>query len=599
MPLSRIMSLNRPELPAAITGVLGSTGLGLMMPAFSIAFSSILAVFNGPVDEVSAGARKWSLVFVGIGVGAIISALFQSYSFNYMGQKLAQRVRVLMLGALLRQEVGWYDEDRNSSGVLTSKLSADALSVKGQFGDTMGMLTQNMVTLIAGLIVAFVNGWKLSLVVVACLPVMGIGAYYQAKIQIGSASKEDETFARANQTASEAFTNIKTIAAFGMEGQVAALYAEKLEEPTREAGRRSNTGGIGFGFGQFALFSTYALAFWYGGQLVSKGENSFKEVMLVFFSIFLAAMGMAQAQLYFPDVAKGKAASQRVFSIIDRVPAIDAASQEGLQPLSVHGDVELRDVTFAYPQRPEVKVFRHFNLMVSAGKTVALVGESGSGKSTVVGLIERFYDPLAGAVLLDGRDIRELNLRWLREQIGLVGQEPVLFNMTVSENIRYGRPDASDEQVEAAARAANAHVFISKLPEMYGTKLGEGGVTLSGGQKQRVAIARAIVKDPRVLLLDEATSALDSESESVVQEALDRLMVGRTTVVVAHRLSTVRDADVIAVVSRGKILEQGSHDALMASANSAYARLVRHQMSRGGHTASLRPDRARGQAGKQ
>ncbi|EFN58606.1 hypothetical protein CHLNCDRAFT_34209 [Chlorella variabilis] len=592
VPIKRIVALNKPELPAAVTGMLGSAALGMMMPGFAIAFSSILDTFYGPVEDISSGAQKWSLVFVAIGVGAIVAAMFQSYSFNYMGQKLALRVRVLMFRALLRQEVGWYDEDRNSSGVLSSKLSSDALSVKGQFGDTMGLLTQNLVTLIGGLIVAFTNGWKLSLVVVACLPVMACGAYFHTKMQIQSASKEDDTFAQANQTASEALTNIKTIAAFGMEGQVSELYAKKLRVPTLEARRRSNTAGAGFAFGQFSLFATYSLAFWYGGQLVADGESTFKQVMLVFFSIFLAAMGAAQAQLFFPDVAKGKAATQRVFSIIDRVPKIDAASMEGSQPLAVSGEVELRDVTFAYPQRPEVKVFRHFSLHVPQGKTVALVGESGSGKSTVVALIERFYDPLAGQVLLDGRDIRDLNLRWLREQIGLVGQEPVLFNMTVTENIRYGRPDASDEQVEAAARAANAHTFIARLPEKYGTKLGEGGITLSGGQKQRVAIARAIVKDPKVLLLDEATSALDAESEKVVQDALDRLMVGRTTVVVAHRLSTVRDADVIAVVNRGKIIEQGPHEELMARPAGAYSRLVRHQLTRGGASVRLASRRA-------
>lgn len=208
---------------------------------------------------------------------------------------------------------------------------------------------------------------------------------------------------------------------------------------------------------------------------------------------------------------------------------------------------------------------------------MALVGESGSGKSTVVSLIERFYDPQEGAVLLDGVDIKTLNLQWLRSQIGLVSQEPVLFNMTVADNIRYGRPQASMEEVVAAAKAANAHGFIEALPEGYHTRLGEGSIQLSGGQKQRVAIARAVVKDPKVLLLDEATSALDAESERIVQDALDRLMVGRTTVVIAHRLSTVRDADAIAVVYKGRIVEQGTHTELLEKGGS-YARLVAHQM---------------------
>jgi ATP-binding cassette, subfamily B (MDR/TAP), member 1 len=321
------------------------------------------------------------------------------------------------------------------------------------------------------------------------------------------------------------------------------------------------------------------VAFWYMGLEISRGHSSFEEAFKAFFAIFLAAFGAAQAQAYFPDVARGKAAVQRVFAIIDRRSAIDAADPSGLRPATCEGSVELQNVTFCYPARPEAPVFVDFSLTVPAGKTVALVGESGSGKSTVIQLIERFYDPQAGSVLLDGVDLRQLNLKWLRSYVGLVSQEPVLFNMTVADNIRYGNPGATLEAAVAAAKAANADGFISALPEGYHTRLGEGAIQLSGGQKQRVAIARALLKDPRVLLLDEATSALDAESERVVQAALDRLMHGRTTLVVAHRLSTVRDADSIAVVYKGHIVEQGRHAELVA-AGGAYARLVAHQMSR-------------------
>ena len=232
--------------------------------------------------------------------------------------------------------------------------------------------------------------------------------------------------------------------------------------------------------------------------------------------------------------------------------------------------------TCRYPARPDVLVFDSVSISIPAGKTVALVGESGSGKSTVISLIERFYDPLSGQVLVDGRDIRQLNLKWLRGHIGLVSQEPALFATSIRENILYGKKDASEAEMIAACRAANCHDFISRLPNGYDTQAGERGTQLSGGQKQRIAIARAVLKNPRILLLDEATSALDAESERVVQEALDNLMVGRTTVVVAHRLSTVRHADVIAVVQGGKVVERGRHEQLL-EANGAYASLVRLQ----------------------
>jgi len=583
VPLRRLAQLNRPELPAAIGGLIGSVGMGMLMPVFSLAFSSLIGVFylTSP-DQVESGARKWSLVFTGIGFAAFFASVLQTYCFNFMGQKLGRRVRVMMMQALLRQDVGsFYDDDKNSSGVITSKLSADALAVKGQFSDTMGLITQNLVTLVAGYAIAAVYSWRMMLVITAVMPVLIAAVVIQSKIIISFLSGERETYATANAIASEAFTSIRTVAAFGMEGQVARLYAKQLEGPTKSSKGRIISSGLGFGFFQFMMFGIYSLAFWFAGEEVSAGRSSFVDVLKAFFAIFLSAFSFSQAQMHFPDVAKGQAASRRVFAIIDRVPKIDASSPDGLLPPSCDGKLELKNITFAYPARPAATIFDNFSLVIPAGTTVALVGESGSGKSTIVQLIERFYDPQQGAVLLDNIDIKKLNLHWLRSQIGLVSQEPVLFNMTVADNIRYGKEDASLETVIAAAKAANAHNFISALPEGYETRVGEASIQLSGGQKQRVAIARAVVKDPRVLLLDEATSALDTESEKVVQEALDRLMVGRTTVVVAHRLSTVRDANSIAVVYKGKLVEQGTHTELLAM-SGAYSRLVKHQMLKSG-----------------
>jgi len=295
--------------------------------------------------------------------------------------------------------------------------------------------------------------------------------------------------------------------------------------------------------------------------------------MVVFFSITMAARGMSQSVSGFTEAGDAQIAAASVFELIDRKPAIDATSEDGLKPAKVIGGIELRGVDFVYPHRPNVQIFAKFSLVVPAGEHMALVGESGSGKSTVVALIERFYDPTAGAVLLDGVDIRRLNVRWLRQQIGLVSQEPALFATTIKDNILYGKEGASDAEVDATMHAANAFSFVSKLPDGVLTQVGERGLQLSGGQKQRIAIARAVLRDPKVLLLDEATSALDTESERVVQEALDRVMVGRTTVVIAHRLSTVRHAHCISVIRKGEVVESGSHEQLMERAG-AYAALM-------------------------
>ena len=297
---------------------------------------------------------------------------------------------------------------------------------------------------------------------------------------------------------------------------------------------------------------------------VRDGKMTGGDVMVVLFTTLIGGFELGQAGPKIQAIMQALVAGGRMFKIMDRNSKIDATSDAGTVPVSVSGTIRFEGVHFAYPSRPDITIFRDFNLEIPAGQSIALVGESGSGKSTVVSLIERFYDPLAGKVSLDGEDVAGLQVRWLRDQVGLVSQEPTLFALSIKENIKYGKEGATDAEVEAAAKAANAHNFISALPDGYNTQVGERGIQLSGGQKQRVAIARAMLKDPKILLLDEATSALDAESEKVVQDALDNAMVGRTTVIVAHRLSTVRNANAIAVLQKGKVVEMGTHDELIA-----------------------------------
>jgi len=323
-----------------------------------------------------------------------------------------------------------------------------------------------------------------------------------------------------------------------------------------------------------AGFSSVALVFWYGGVLVFDGRLTVGQLTSFLIYTLTVAMSLGALADVWGDFMRAAGAAERVFELIDREPTIPLTG--GLTPAKVEGRVEYQDVVFAYPARPDAPVLSGVSLTLAPGEAVALVGHSGAGKSTLSHLLARFYDPSSGCIRLDGRDLRELDPSWLRRQVGVVSQEPLLFSSSIADNIRYGRTDATDAQVEAAARAANAHEFISRFPDGYRTKVGERGVQLSGGQKQRVAIARAVLKDPRLLVLDEATSALDAESEHLVQEALDRLLEGRTTLVIAHRLSTVKSADRVVVLDGGRVVQQGTHATLQGEVG-LYRKLLERQ----------------------
>lgn len=380
--------------------------------------------------------------------------------------------------------------------------------------------------------------------------------------------------------AGEGVSNIRTVAAFNAQNKILSLFRQELQIPRRHSLSRSQTSGFLFGLSQLALYGSEALILWYGAHLVRSGVSTFSRVIKVFVVLVVTANSVAETVSLAPEIVRGGESIRSVFSILNRSTRIDSDDPEGEPVDSIRGEIELRHVDFAYPSRPEISIFKDLNIRIRAGQSQALVGASGSGKSSVIALIERFYDPLAGKVMIDGKDIRRLNLKSLRRKIGLVQQEPVLFATTIFDNIAYGKENTTEEEVIEAARAANVHGFVSELPDGYKTPVGERGVQLSGGQKQRIAIARAVLKDPAVLLLDEATSALDAESECVLQEALDRLMRGRTTVLVAHRLSTIRGVDCIGVVQEGRIIEIGSHAELVVRPDGAYSRLLQLQNHR-------------------
>ncbi|KAL5561100.1 hypothetical protein UlMin_030847 [Ulmus minor] len=580
VPLSRLAALNKPEILVLIIGTIAATINGVILPIFGVLVSSVIKTFYEPPHEQKKDSEFWAIMFTVLGIVSLLVIPARGYFFAVAGCKLIQRIRLKCFEKVLHMEVGWFDEPDHSSGVIGARLSADAATVRALVGDALAQMVQNIAAAVAGLLIAFLASWQLAFIILVLLPLIGVNGYIQIKFMKGFSADAKMMYEEASQVANDAVGSIRTVASFGAEEKVMELYRKKCEGPMKTGIRQGLISGVGFGISFFLLFCVYAASFYAGARLVKAGKTTFSDVFRVFFALTMAAMGISQSSSFAPDSSKAKTAAASIFSIIDRKSKIDPSNESGETIENVKGEIQLRHVNFKYPSRPDIQIFRDLSLTIHSGKTVALVGESGSGKSTVIALLQRFYDPDSGHITLDGVELKNLKLKWLRQQMGLVSQEPVLFNDTIRANIAYGKDgEATEAEVIAASELANAHKFISSLNQGYDTMVGERGVQLSGGQKQRVAIARAIVKSPKILLLDEATSALDAESERVVQDALDRVMVNRTTVVVAHRLSTIKNADVIAVVKNGAIVEKGRHDTLINIKDGFYASLVALHMS--------------------
>uniref|UniRef100_A0ACD5WJT9 Uncharacterized protein n=1 Tax=Avena sativa TaxID=4498 RepID=A0ACD5WJT9_AVESA len=574
-PMVRLALLNNPEAPILLLGSLAAVVHGVLLPVFALMLSSAIKSFYKPPDKLKKDTSFWGLMCVVIGIISIISIPVEYFLFGIAGGKLIERIRALSFRSIVHQEVAWFDDPKNSSGGLGARLSIDALNVRRLVGDNLALTIQIISTVVTGVVIAMRADWKLSLIIICVIPLVGLQTYVQVNFLKGFSQDAKMMYEDASQVATDAIISIRTVASFCSENRIATIYDHKCEASMNQGFRTGIVGGIGFGLSFLMMYLTYGLCFYVGGQFVRHGKSNYGDVFEVFFALIFASIGVSQTSAMASDSTKAKVSALSIFSLLDRKSEIDSSNDDGLTLEEVKGNIDFRHVSFKYPTRPDIQIFNDFTLHIPFGKTVALVGESGSGKSTIIAMLERFYNPDSGTISLDGAEIKSLNINWLRAQMGLVSQELVLFNDTIRVNIAYGKDgEVTEEELIAAAKASNAHEFISSLPHGYDTTVGERGIQLSGGQKQRVAIARAILKDPKILLLDEATSALDAESERIVQDALDNVMVGRTTFVVAHRLSTIKGADIIAVLKDGGIVEKGRHEALMNIKDGVYASLV-------------------------
>jgi subfamily B ATP-binding cassette protein MsbA len=503
----------------------------------------------------------------------------QTYYLSATGERAVAGLRRELFDKLLTMPPGFFAERR--TGELTSRLTTDIGLLQSVMSHQIAEFSRQALALIGGVVVLTYMQPRLTFTALGVVPlVVGSAFYFGRRLRKMTTGVQDKV-AEATAVADEALSQIRTVQSFVQEPAERQRYADRILASVWAALVRAEVRGVFFGVLTFATFGGIVFVLWQGGLLVLDGKltpGALVSFLLYTVTIAAAIGGLAS---FFSSYQEAVGAAQRVFELLETTsPITDPPSPKSL-PRPIRGAVTFERVSFRYLADPAApQVLRDINLAVAPGDIVALVGPSGAGKTTLVSLLPRFWDVREGRILLDGINIRDLRLADLRGAIGVVAQEPALFSGSVRENIAYGRPNANQEAIEAAAQAAHAHEFVQRLPEGYDTVVGERGVKLSGGQRQRIAIARALLKDPAVLILDEATSSLDTESERLIEDAMERLLAGRTTLIIAHRLSTVRRADRLVVLDHGRIVEEGSHSELLAR-GGLYARLYQHQFREG------------------
>ncbi|MGE6779792.1 ABC transporter transmembrane domain-containing protein [Vreelandella titanicae] len=578
--LLRLLGLLRPYRTR-----LALAGLALLMASGSVLLLGNglrLIIDRGFLDaDAQALAQTLALMLVVVAVLAFASAL-RYYQVTWIGERLAADLRQRVFDHLLTLEPSFFESasDGRAAGEIASRLTADTSVLQSLFGSSVSLALRNLVMLVGAVVLMLVTQPWLSAMVLIGIPATLLPiVWYGRRVRRLSRTSQDRV-AELGRYAEEALSGIKTLQAFTHEAMDKSHYGQRVEQAFGSAVERTQQRAWLTGIAMLVVFTAVGLMLWQGGQAVLNGTMSAGELSAFIFYAVLAAGAIATLAEVAGDVQRAAGAAERLLELLDTQPAIQSPVNPQSLPSPSRGEITLENVTFTYPGR-ETPALNGFDLHIKPGERVAVVGPSGAGKSTLLALLLRFYDPSQGRITLDDRDVRTLDLAALRSAMGLVAQEPVLFSGSVAENLRYGDPEADIDRLRIAAQDASALDFIDALPQGFDTPLGSGGVQLSGGQRQRLAIARALLKNPAVLLLDEATSALDAESERLVQQALDRLMVGRTSIVIAHRLATVIAADRLLVLEGGKLVAAGTHAELLTT-SALYRHLAALQF--GGET---------------
>ena len=559
-----------------LVGILAGVCQGAVFPILGFVFAqALLYMMIHTGADLRNGVDFWCVILVIVGFGGFIAVYIQNLTFLNSAERFSHRLRFGLFSNVIRQAGAWFDAKGHEAAVFETILAREVPLLHKISGKLVGQFVKIVSCVVISLVIGCLYCWRLGLVIVSTIPLSSLGQYLKTRSVRGFAVRTRKAYVRSGVVAAEGIENLRTVHSLLLEDSFLARFEAEIMKPQRAGRIDAQMSGLGYGYGEAMNLLVTALTFWYGGQQIISGECDVYGMFTTVMTITNMGMVIGDTLHIFPDFQEALDSAVGYFEIMVQPPQI-TGKVHGLTPEACEGNVTFENVGFCYPTRPERVILKDFSISVKRGQTLALVGHSGCGKSTTVGLLERLYNCNDGAVLVDGVDVKKIDISWLRQQMGYVGQEPVVFARTIRENILYGCKDATEADIQEAVRKANALEFLSRLPDGLDTYVGERGTQLSGGQKQRIAIARALIRNPKILLLDEATSALDSESEKSVQVAIDEARKGRTTIVIAHRLSTIRDADIIAVVDKGKVIEVGTHNELIER-QGAYHNYVRMQ----------------------
>ena len=548
----------------------------LLSTATTLSFSLIIREVTNVLDGKSAFTLNQIIAFfVAVLLGQAVFSFFRIYFFAQVSERSMADIRRAVYNRMVTLPIPFFEQRR--VGELTSRLSSDVSQLQDVLSLTLAEFFRQIATLIFGTVAILYLSWKLTLFMLGTFPFLIVAAMFFGRFIRKLSKQAQDELANASVIVEETLQAINVVKAFTNERYEAQRYGSALSRVVGIALRSAKYRGAFVSFVITALFGSIVGVLWYGGNLVINGEMVLADLItFLFLMAFIGGSVAGMGDLY-AQIQRTIGASERIMDLLNEAPEVDIVSPATTLAAPIAGDVSFENVRFTYPSRPDIDVLKGISLRVNAGQKIALVGQSGAGKSTIAQLLMRYYPLVSGQIAVDGRSITEYDVTNLRQHIAIVPQEVMLFGGTIEENIRYGKPEATASEITEAARRANALGFIESFPEGLKTLVGERGVKLSGGQRQRIAIARAILKDPAILILDEATSSLDAESERLVQEALDELMQNRTTLIIAHRLATIRKVDQIYVIRDGMIAEQGTHDELAALDEGLYANLVKLQ----------------------